>query len=254
VNAGNGTVDVLDVSNPRDPLLIQQLDVGDAIAASPLMGDAGAANSVAVKNGILAVAVENDDKQANGWVAFYSTAALDDGLAGLVEVGALPDMVTFTEDGDYVLAANEGEPNDDYDVDPEGSVSVIDLQNGIDNATVRTAGFGAFVADDLRAKGIRIFGPGATAAQDLEPEYITTSGNTAYVTLQENNALALVDIQTATVTSVLPLGYKDHSLSGHGLDASNRDDRINIRQWDNVLGMYQPDAIASYRYRGQTYS
>jgi hypothetical protein len=162
-------------------------------------------------------------------------------------------MVTFTEDGDYVLAANEGEPNDDYDVDPEGSVTVIDLQNGIDNATVRTAGFGAFVADDLRAKGIRIFGPGATAAQDLEPEYITTSGNTAYVTLQENNALAVVDIPTATITSVLPLGYKDHSLSGNGLDASNRDGRINIRPWDNVLGMYQPDAIASYRYRGQTY-
>jgi hypothetical protein len=254
VNAGAGTVDVLDLSDPASPTRVEQLDVGaDVTAAVDAPGvEAGSANSVAVRDGMLAVAVENDDKQANGWVAFYATADIAAGLAGVVEVGALPDMVTFTDHGRYVLTANEGEPSDDYTVDPEGSVSVIDLSAGVAGASAMTADFGAFDADALRALGVRIFGPGATAAQDLEPEYITTANGIAYVTLQENNALAVVDIATATVQAVLPLGYKDHSLAGNGLDPSNRDDGINIRPWTNVLGMYQPDSIASYQHRGQT--
>jgi hypothetical protein len=88
----------------------------------------------------------------------------------------------------------------------------------------------------------------------LEPEYITVSadGKTAYVTLQENNAMAIVDIATAKVTAIKPFGYKDHSLAGNGLDASDRDSAINIKTWP-VLGMYLPDAIASYSVAGQTY-
>jgi hypothetical protein len=252
VNAGAGTVDVLDLSDPATPTKVVEIDVdGDLQAATGIA--AGNANSVAVKNGIVAVAVENDDKQANGWVAFYDAGDLGAGLTGWAEVGALPDMVTFSDDGMYVLTANEGEPNDDYDVDPEGSVSVVNVSGGVAGASVMTAGFGAFTADALRAQGVRIFGPGATAAQDLEPEYIVTAGSTAWVTLQENNAVAIVDIPTATVQAIVPLGYKDHSRQGNALDPSNRDGGINIATWTGVKGMYQPDAIASYEYRGRTF-
>ena len=252
VNAGDGTVDVLDLSDPSNPTKVLELDVDADLEAATGIA-AGNANSVAVKNGILAVAVQNAVKTDDGWVALYETAELSAGLAGWAGVGALPDMVTFTDDGMYVLTANEGEPSDLYDVDPEGSVSIISLAGGVGSPTVMTAGFAAFDADVLRAQGVRIFGFGdPTAAQDLEPEYIATVGNTAFVTLQENNALALVDIPSATVAAVLALGFKDHSLPGNAIDASDRDGVINIASWP-VLGMYQPDSIAAYESKGRYY-
>jgi hypothetical protein len=245
INASAASVDVLDINDPVNPTLIGTIDAA-ALGAS--------ANSVAVHKGIVAVAIEADDKQAPGVVAFYDATSL--ALLNSVTVGALPDMVTFTPNGRYLLVANEGEPDDDYAADPEGSVSVVDLRFGVAHAQVRTAGFGAFngMADALRAKGVRIFGPGASVAQDLEPEYIAVSNDSrrAWVSLQEANALALIDVRRAKVVDILPLGTKDHSQAANALDASNRDDAINITTWP-VRGMYQPDAIAGYSFRGRTY-
>ncbi|MFQ3616093.1 MAG: choice-of-anchor I family protein [Cyanobacteriota bacterium] len=250
VVAGTSALEVLDLSNPNAPTLVTTIDTSAF----------GIANSIAVKNGIVAVALENgNSKQAPGFVAFYD---LDGNLLNSVTVGALPDMLTFTPDGKKIVVANEGEPNS-YNqpdsVDPEGSISIIDLSKGVlavNQSSVKTADFTAFNAakNALIAAGVRIFGPNATVAQDLEPEYITVSpdSKTAWVTLQENNALAIVDLETATVKEIKPLGFKDHSLPGNGLDASDRDSGINIQTWP-VLGMYQPDAIASFTINGQTY-
>lgn len=245
INADAATVDVLDINDPTRPLLIGTLD-------ATLLGNG--ANSVAVHKGLVAVAIEAADKQAPGRVAFYDATDLT--LIDSVEVGSLPDMVTFTPNGRYVLVANEGEPNDDYTIDPEGSVSVIDLRFGPQHAQVRTADFTAYNGreDELRAQGVRIFGPNASAAQDLEPEYITVSRNSslAWVSLQEANALAVVDIPGARVIDIQPLGTKDHSLAGNELDASNRDGGIKLANWP-VQGMYMPDAITSYSFRGRSY-
>ena len=248
VNANDQTVDVLDISDPSQPALFGSIDVTQAAP------DLGPANSVDVAKGILAVAIENDDKQANGIVAFYDTSSL--ALLGTVAAGALPDMVTFTKDGKTALVANEGEPNDEYTVDPEGSVTIIDLSDGVSNATARTADFRRFNSkkDKLIAAGVRIFGPNATVAQDLEPEYIAlnASEKLAYVVMQEANAIAVVNVRRARVVRILPLGTKDHSLPGNELDASNRDDAINITNWP-VQGLYLPDAIASFNLFGKSY-
>jgi hypothetical protein len=245
INADAATVEVLDINDPTNPTLIGTIDAS-------ILGEG--ANSVAVHKGIVAVAIEAEDKQSPGIVAFYD--ALDLSLINSVTVGALPDMVTFTPNGRYALVANEGEPDDDYATDPEGSVSVIDLRNGAQHATVKTADFSAFNGkeNELRNLGVRIFGPGATAAQDFEPEYITVSDNSRYawVSLQENNALAVIDIKRAKVIDLQPLGTKDHNLSGNDMDASDRDDGINLRNWP-VQGLYMPDAIASYQFLGRTY-
>ncbi len=245
INASAASVDVLDINDPSNPQRIATLDAAEFGAG---------ANSVAVHGGVLAVAIEAEDKQAPGRVAFYDT--MDLGLINTVTVGALPDMLTFTPNGRYLLVANEGEPNDDYSVDPEGSVSVIDLRHGVAHAEVSTADFHAFDSklDELRERGVRVFGPGASVSQDLEPEYIAVSDDSRYawVSLQEANALALIDIRRARVLEILPLGTKDHSLTGNELDASNKDDAIRFANWP-VQGMYMPDAIASYRFRGRTY-
>ena len=241
VNSNAVTIDILDLSDPTNPTKIGEIDA-TAFGAG--------ANSVAVKDGIVAVAIENEVVTDNGKVVFFDA---DGEFLGEVVVGALPDMVTFTPDGTQVLVANEGEPDDG--VDPEGSISIIDLSNGVDNATVETADFTAFDGQeaDLRAEGVRIF-PDATFSQDAEPEYIAVSpdGTQAFVSLQENNAVAVVDIANKAVTDIIGLGVKDHSVEGNGIDASDRDDAINIDTYP-VFGLFMPDAIASYEFGGVNY-
>jgi len=250
INAASGQVDVLDAGDPANPVLAFTIDVSDLGAD---------ANSVAVKNGVVAVAVEAAVRTDPGFVALYDT---DGNRLSVVQVGALPDALTFSPDGRWVLVANEGEPADDYATDPEGSVSIIDLSAGVANVTqadVRTADFRAFNGreDELRAQGVRIFGPGASAAQDFEPEWVEVASDnrTAYVSLQENNAIAVIDIETATVTAVWPLGYKDWSAegpwSGNGFDGSRRGD-VDIRHWP-VFGIYHPDTIRLYEVNGETF-
>jgi len=255
VNAQAGAIDVLDLSDPENPVLEQTLTTAGILAGSKV-------NSVAVANGILAVAIEAPTKTDNGRAAFFNTETL--ALISDVEVGAQPDMIVFTPDATKVLTANEGEPSDDYQVDPVGSVSIVDISTPA-TPTVQTAGFGSFNAATLRAAGVRIYGPtntvggsvpnGASVAQDLEPEYITVSqdNSTAFVTLQENNAIAKIDIATATVTDIFPLGEKDHAVAGNEFDASDDDGVINIRTWPGVRGLYLPDAMAGYTVGGVNY-
>jgi hypothetical protein len=256
VNGANGTVDVLDLSNPALPVRVGTIDVSSFGAG---------VNSVAVNDGLVALAVESNPKTAPGTVAFYTAATL--APLSRVTVGAQPDMIVFTPDGARVMTANEGEPSG-YGVagavDPEGSISIITVNRG-GTPTVVTADFRAFNTqiDTLRAAGVRIYGPGATVAQDVEPEYITFSadGATAYVALQENNAIAVVDVAGARVTAIRPLGWKDHSLTGMGMDVSDEDAGTNTNSGTALIkigpvpvrGLYLPDAIASYTVGGKTY-
>lgn len=247
VNAQKGLVDVLDASKPEQPVHIAELSARDYLADSEV-------NSVAVQNGIVAIAVQAKNKTDAGLVVFFN--AKDLSFVSKVAVGSLPDMLTFSPNGKTVLVANEAEPNDDYSIDPEGSVSIIDIQD-IKQPKASIADFRAWNSQkaDLMSKGVRIFGPNATVAQDLEPEYITISGDskTAWVTLQENNAIARIDIAQQKVTDIYPLGYKDHGVMGNELDVSDRDSKIDIKTWTGLVGMYQPDSIANYQVNGQTY-
>jgi 2',3'-cyclic-nucleotide 2'-phosphodiesterase (5'-nucleotidase family) len=237
VNADAGQVQALDISDPATPTLVLSIDV-----------PGGGVNSIAVRGGIVAVAAEADESTDPGSVRFYSNKGA---LLGSVPVGVLPDGVAFSEDGRYLVVANEGEPNDEYTIDPEGSISVIDLQNGVGGAVVTDVGFGDLDEEALD-ESVRIFGPGATVAQDLEPEYVAIRDGLAYVTLQENNAVAVVDLATATLVGVEGLGFKDWSDPENMFDASNEDGGINFQNWP-VFGIYQPDAIETYEVDGQTY-
>lgn len=243
VNVADQAIDVLDIQEPSHPIQLFAIDVSGF----------GFPTSVAVHEQLVAAAMGNAVNTDPGTVAFFDVDGnhLDD-----VTVGAAPDMVIFTPNGRQVLSANGAEANDDLTADPEGSISIIDISRGLHRATVTNVGFTRFndQKDELLQSGIRIIVPGATVAEDLEPEYIAAShdSRTAWVTLEPNNALAIVDIKRGEVTDLVPLGVKDHSLPGNELDASDRDDAIKIRNWP-VFGMYQPDAIAAYRARGQTF-
>ncbi|NJK99049.1 MAG: alkaline phosphatase [Spirulinaceae cyanobacterium SM2_1_0] len=238
-SSAENAINVLDLADPSAPSLEFSIELENNI------------NSVAVYNGLVAAAVEGETAQDLGQVMFFD---IDGNPLGAVTVGALPDMVTFTPDGSKVVVANEGEPSEDYTNDPEGSASIIDLSDGVDNASVTTASLRPFNRSAVGA-GAHIVGPEATFAQDAEPEYIAVSSDsrTAWVVMQENNALGILDLEAGEFTAVVGLGFKDYSQEGNSLDASNRDDAINLATYDNLFGMYQPDAIAAYSVGGETY-
>jgi len=246
-NSVGKKLDIVDFKNPANATLIASIPVSTW----------GNINSVAVKNSIVALAIEDNVPELPGKVVFLDTTGA---FLNQVTVGAMPDMIVFNNAGTRVMTANEGQPSSDYTNDPEGSVSIIDISGGIlslTQANVATAGFSSFNGDiaTLRNAGVRIFGLNSpTVAQDMEPEYITISADDskAWVTCQENNAIAEIDLATKTVVAIRPLGTKDHSITKNALDASDQGGVIQIANWP-VKGLYMPDAIASYEVGGQTY-
>lgn len=247
VNANEGTVCILDISDESQPVLESTIDVASEVA------NTGSLNAVAVGPGFFAVAIEHRDKQADGYIAFYD---LNGNYIAAVDAGALPDNIQVSPDGKYVVCANEGEPSDNYDNDPEGSVTIVEIPsdvNKLTNANATTLGFRQFNGQKFN-DGTRIFGPNATVAQDLEPEYIAFSSNSelAYVVCQENNAIITVDIIHGEVDGIKGLGFKDHSISGNGFDASNKSNAVDITTHP-TKGMYQPDATVVYNIDGVDY-
>ncbi len=265
VNAEVASVDIVDLADPAQPSFVSSIDIGALFSTATA---SASPNSVAVSNGLVAVAVQLSaagGEQLPGVLAFF------DSNGGLIEqavAGALPDMVAFSPNGLWALTANEGEPNSDYSIDPEGSVTIVNtlrvrLQLALPQLAhlfplrpndTRQVGFDGLNGQKaaLQAAGVRIYGPNASVAQDLEPEYIAVdaSSKLAYVTLQENNAVAVIGLRSGSLLRVSPLGYKDWSLSA--LDASDRDFAIRIQPWP-VFGMYQPDSIAAYDVGSSTF-
>ncbi|MEZ5324257.1 MAG: choice-of-anchor I family protein [Verrucomicrobiales bacterium] len=256
-NSGTDAIDVIDISDVTAPELITSIDL------ESYLEDAGP-TSVAVnpRPGRHEIAVALRAPLSPGKVVFFST---DGTYLASADVGIEPDKIGYSPNGRYVVTANEAESLETEDGpgaidDFDGSLTIIDVTKPLrqlnQTKDVQTIGFDAFnsVRDDLIAAEVRIHPAAGTVAQDLEPEYFTFSedSKTAWVTLQENNAVAEVDLQTNEVVAIIPLGAKDYSLEGNGLDPSNRDDGINIANWP-VYGLYMPDAIASYKVEGETF-
>lgn len=241
-NSAVDSIDLIDISMPSSPSKI------GALAVSTYGG--GVNSVVNLNNGYFAAAFEAPVKQDSGNISFFDWSG---NFITSVKVGALPDMITVSPDGSKLLVACEGEPNDDYTIDPEGQIGIIDLNVGVSNLSqsdVTLLSFGnapATIAGALKK-------PNTTWAADLEPEYIAVNqaSTLAAVACQENNVLILVDLSADTILEYKGLGFKDHSTVGNGLDASNRDNGINIQNWA-VKGAYQPDAIATYMVSGATY-
>lgn len=240
-------LDIVDISDPREPVRERSIDLS---AIGPSI------SSVAATDGRVAVVLPAAHKTDPGTLALLNPAGK---VLREVQVGANPDMVTFDETGRRILVANEGEPVSYAPKDDaEGSVSVVDVRRMLarDPGAVATIDFRAFGEGgdrhgELPAE-VRVFGPGATVSEDLEPEYITVEGERAWVSLQENNAVAELDLASLEVVAIRALAPVDHSAEGFGIDASDRDGRIDIRPRP-VVGLPMPDAIASFVVGGETY-
>lgn len=249
INGDKEALDIVDVAhssvdgtiNLKKRIYLQDNDI-----------EAGDVTSVAVHPGgdYFAVSAPAVDKTQPGTVAFYDK---DGNYLNHVTVGSLPDMVTFSKDGKYLLVANEGEPNDDYTVNPEGSISVIDMTSGPSHLSAQDIRVASFTKE--HQKSLRALGPNAEDAYlNIEPEYIAVDNQSkyAYVTLQEVSAIAKIDIANASIVDVKALPYKDHSLVQNSMDTSDKDGKSELRRVP-VLGLLQPDGIETYEYNGETY-
>lgn len=229
VNSNDKTVDIINIADPANPSLLRQVSFS------------GSVNSVDVFNGLAAAAVEGVSDADNGNVVFFNAMGE---TQFTVPAGNLPDSLSFSPDGSKVIVANEGEPfgvvsgeipNQTASiVDPEGSVTVIDVaaQSAVQ------LDFTAFNDQQaaLATAGVKFtrIADGATVAQNLQPEFvaITPDSSSAAIAMQEANALAIVSLgATPSITDIIPLGYKDWSTAGStaGFDASDKDNAINIR-------------------------
>lgn len=227
----------------------------------------GDANSIAISEelNLLAVAIASTNTALKGNIAFYDISAATPLFIKNVEVGYLPDMVTFSPNSKKVIVANEGQPNGDYSVDPEGTISIIDINAGVIADNAIEVNFNGYdnKQSELEAQGIMFANPSGrtingnlintTVSMDLEPEYVTVSEDSAnaYVSLQENNAIAVVDLTSNTLVDIIGLGFKDWGQ--FTLDASDKDAGINFQRYPHLYGMYQPDTIATYRVDGSDY-
>ena len=199
----------------------------------------------------LAVAIQSENYAEKGVAALFSCA--QDGsltLLSSVNVGVQPDMITFADNG-TILTADEGEPREGVNgTDPKGSVSIVKI--GSDNVlTANTVYFDSFdkMRDDLTAKGVLIQ-KNTQPSTDFEPEYIAVSGNTAYISLQEANAIAVLNIASGEFTGVYPLGFQDYGTTKVDLQ---KNDAIELKNYPNVYGIKMPDGISVTEIGGKTY-
>ena len=254
-NGAKNTIDIVDISNLKKPKLIKAVSFTSAGATG--------IQSVAAKNGVVLVAAQMASATSPGRIFVMDVnGKLRAGLARGIEVGVLPDHVSISPNGNYAIVANEGQPANycltngalPETTDPLGSISIINLSSK--TPTAKTIDFKSYEErkNGITYAGGRIFGPNASLAQDIEPEYAAFSADSAYayVTLQENNAVATVDVESGAIINIVGLGVKNHNLFNAGLDSSDRDNKIDIVA-RNIQGMYLPDAIGTIDAGGNTY-
>lgn len=214
----------------------------------------GDMTSVAVSpdNKTIAVAIQAEDYFANGRVAVFECNA--DGtltFKNAVEVGVQPDMVTYTPNGTMILTANEGEPRLGYaegTIDPAGSVSIIKTSD----LSADTVGFEAF--DEKRAELVSagiVIKKNTNPSVDFEPEYIAATDTKAYITLQEANAVAVLDLAAESYSGIYSAGFEDYSTTA--IDIDKKDEKYAAKTYSSLMGIRMPDSIAVYTAAGQDY-
>lgn len=252
INGKLQTIDIVDLSSLESNTL-QNLSKEKSINIAELLNSDsfqyGDLTSIDIntEKQIVAAAVQDEDYSKNGRIVIMD---YDGNILHTFEAGVQPDNVVISKDGNFILSANEAEPRLGLEngVDPEGSVTIINYETNQANTILFDDT--SVIDSDVH---IRNNGTIADAVHDLEPEYIglTKDGKTAFVSLQENNAIAKINVETGKVQSVKSLGFKDHSLPENGLDAA-RNDKIEIESLP-ILGVYMPDSIDVVEKDGHTY-
>lgn len=246
INGTESAIHVVSLDDLSQELITDKvIKLSDAVNVDGFVYGDVTSIEINTKLAIIVAAVQEADYTKNGKIVVMD---YEGNVLKQFEAGVQPDMVKVSANGQYILVANEGEPREGLEngVDPKGSITIVDYLSG----TAKNVYFDdATVMDE----NVIIRNKEGGALTDLEPEYIALSGDnkTAYVALQENNAIATIDVESGVVKSVKGLGFKDHSIAGNGLDAANNT-KIEIEQLP-ILGVYMPDGIKCVTIGGVDY-
>jgi hypothetical protein len=262
-NGVRNSIDVYDLSDPAKPVRINRVE---------LKNYGTDVTSVAAGKNVVVAAVHKSETFASNGVPSTPTGVLvvmdPNGkvLSAPDLKGVLPDSVSFTPSGEIALVAIEGQPvcakddvttitNESTDyakaIDPEGGVSIVDLTNP-SAPEVDFVGFKQFTVNEIKAKGLALSSIVNNVAKDLEPEYIVALDESkAYVTLQEANGIGVLDIPGRSWKDIRRAF--ESKLSTTAIDTSDRDSGRGSRNYVNVVGASQPDAITGFKIGGGDY-
>ena len=244
------SIDLVKINSDGSTERKKRIEIGEILEDKNINAGDMTSVSYSDEKNLLAVAVQDEDYKNNGHIVILDK---DGDFVEAYESGVQPDMVTFTKDGKYIISADEGEPREGYvnGIDPKGSVTIIDVENKSTNKV-------EFNINRVEAlnNGV-LLKKGSNPAEDLEPEYIAISDDnkTAFISLQENNAIASIDIESGNINYVKGLGFIDHSVEGNEIDAvrgKGKNAKIDIKN-DNFLGTPMPDGIAFLSKDGKDY-
>ena len=245
VVGGENVMEVVSLADPSNPKKVSEVKLP------------GGASSVTVFGDLVAVSLLNNPEWKKGHVQVmrYNKGVE---VLGVHELCYMPDMITFTPDGKNLLVACEGSPDESFSEDPAGGIGVLSIGSAKVDAKSwakpqkTVVGFDGLDSLKLMAAGVRKTGV-KSFVQSLEPEYITVApdAKTAWVSLQENNALVKFDVEAKKILDVFPLGYVDHSMPGFGLDVK-KNKTIEIKNYP-LRGLRQPDGISSFSVNGLTF-
>lgn len=255
INGQSGTLTAINLKQIQQGDSVTMLDGNDIDVKALVNAEDftyGDMTSIAVSpdGTLLAVAVQAEGNADSGRVVLFQCN--NDGALTFqraIETGVQPDMVTFTPDGSKILTANEGEPREGYGdaaTDPAGSVTIVTVADG----TATTAGFENFDHDALAQAGI-VLKKGTSPAVDLEPEYIVATNDKAYVTLQEANAIAVLDLTSKEFTGIYSAGFEDYSQ--FAVDIDKKDENYAPKSYESLRGIRMPDGISLYQSSGKNY-
>lgn len=257
INGQAGTLAAISLADLEKGETIQQLEGNTVDVKRLVQVDGfiyGDMTSVAISpdGTTLAAAVQAAGYADNGRVVLFACGA--DGTLTFqqaIETGVQPDMVTFTPDGSKILTANEGEPREGYTAtDPQGSVTVIEVKT----LQAQTIGFETYDTAEARQAltnaGV-LLKKETNPSVDFEPEYIAATDTMAYVTLQEANAIAVLDLGSLAFTGVYSAGFEDYSKTP--VDIDKKDGAYAPKTYEGLLGIRMPDAISLYEADGKTY-
>lgn len=245
------SIDLVKINSDGSTECKKRIEIGEILEDKNINAGDMTSVSYSDEKNLLAVAVQDEDYKNNGHIVILDK---DGNYKESFECGVQPDMVTFTKDGKYIISADEGEPREGYDngaVDPKGSVTIIDVENKSTKKVEFNIDIDKALKDGILLK------KDSNPAEDLEPEYIAISDDskTAFVSLQENNAIASIDIESGKINYVKGLGFIDHSLPGNEIDAvrgKGKNAKIDIKN-DNFLGTLMPDGIAFLSKNGRDF-
>lgn len=245
------SIDLVKINSDGSTECKKRIEIGEILEDKNINAGDMTSVSYSDEKNLLAVAVQDEDYKNNGHIVILDK---DGNYKEAYECGVQPDMVTFTKDEKYIISADEGEPREGYDngaVDPKGSVTIIDVEN----KSTKKVEFN--IDRDKALKNGLLLKKGSNPAEDLEPEYIAISDDskTAFVSLQENNAIASIDIESGKINYVKGLGFIDHSVEGNEIDAvrgKGKNAKIDIKN-DNFLGTPMPDGIAFLSKNGRDF-